>query len=653
MRLSVLPFFTLLVFLFHCGDDTSNPTVDIFQLSALRVGTLSILNTEVVDAPLDQPIVCSFSKSLDQESVESALEVVDSDGIPIDFTISYLDENRTLSLLPTEILIENSTYTLTIENSIRATDGSRFLGITTTFRTINTPLTVVSSQIDGQDVGNERIVDISFTPEIKITFSEAVTISDVESEVSIVRPGLKETPIITQEDDNTLVFNFEEAIEGYQKFRFKISANVSVDNRPFEEYDFEFYTKLDSTLKFPEISDDALLSQIQEQTFKYFYDFAHPFSGLARESNSSGDIVTIGGSGFGLMAIIVAIERGFISREEGINRLDKIINFLADADRFHGVWPHWLNGNNGTVIPFSPSDDGADLVETAFLLQGLLTVRQYLDDQNDRESAMINSINTLWHEVEWNWFQQEGDNYLTWHWSPNVGFNIDLPIRGWNESLMVYLLAASSSTHTIDNSVYTEGWARSGGMMNGNEFFGITLPLGETRGGPLFYSHYSFLGLDPRNLQDRYAHYWDQNVAHSKINQSYCTANPKNYVGYGSHSWGITASNNIEGYFAHSPTQDRGVIAPTAAISSLPYTPEESMAAIRHFYYILGDKLWGPYGFYDAFNVTEGWYADSYLAIDQGPIVCMIENHRTGLLWDLFMSAPEIQMGLDKLGFTY
>lgn len=650
----VFPFIILIILFSNCGDDPTDPTVSVFQLSAMRVGTVNILNTEVSDAPVGEPIICAFSNALDQSTVNMAIQIIDEDEETIDFTITYFDEDKSISLRPTNDLLENSTYTVVIGNTLKATDGSTFQGFSSTFRTINKPLTVVSSQIDGQQVGNARISDVSLTPEIKVTFSESVTVSDIGDEASIVKPGFKNSPTVSQENPNTLIFNFEEAIEGYQKFRFKISSNVSVDNRSFEEYDFEFYTKLDSTLKFPEIPDEELLTKIQEQTFKYFYDFGHPNSGLARERNSSGDVVTTGGSGFGLMAIIVGIERGFITRQEGVDRIERTVNFLANqANRFHGAWSHWLNGNTGTVIPFSGNDDGADLVETAFLVQGLITVRQYLHDANEQESSIIETINRIWQEVEWNWFQQEGDSWLTWHWSPNFGFEINLPIRGWDEALMVYVLAASSENHSIETALYTDGWARSGGITNGNEFFGFTLPLGVEKGGPLFFSHYSFLGLDPRNLSDTYANYWDQNVAHSKINHAHCVDNPLNFIGYTPYSWGITASDNQDGYSAHSPTNDIGVITPTAAVSSIPYTPEESMAAIRHFYYILGDKLWGPYGFYDAFNVTEGWYADSYLAIDQGPIVCMIENHRTGLLWDLFMSAPEIRGGLDKLGFTY
>ncbi len=402
-----------------------------------------------------------------------------------------------------------------------------------------------------------------------------------------------------------------------------------------------------------QLTDEKLLDLVQHQSFKYFYDFGHPVSGLARERNSNLDTVTSGGTGFGLMAMVVGIERGFITRQEGIARFEKVLNFLETCDRYHGVWPHWLNGSSGEVIPFSPKDNGADLVETAFLVQGLITVREYLRDTDTKEKELKERIDTLWQGVEWDWFTQGGQEVLYWHWSPDFGWEMNHAIRGHNETLITYVLAASSPTHSIDSMVYHAGYARDGGIINGSDFYGIRLPLGEELGGPLFFSHYSFLGLDPRNLEDQYANYWEQNVNHTLINRQYCIENPNNYKGYSADCWGLTASDNHKGYSAHSPTNDMGVITPTAAISSIPYTPEYSLEAIRHFYYELGDDLWGEYGFYDSFNLPENWWADSYLAIDQGPIVVMIENYKTGLLWDLFMSAPEIAPGLEKLGFSF
>jgi hypothetical protein len=417
------------------------------------------------------------------------------------------------------------------------------------------------------------------------------------------------------------------------------------------QYTFVFRTALDSTLKFPVISDEELLTLVQRQTFKYFWDYGHPVSGLIRERLGSGDLVTSGGSGFGLMVIITGIQRGFITRSEGFERLSKIVSFLIrpETDKYHGVFPHWLNGSTGKTIPFSAKDDGADLVETAFLMQGLLTVREYFRNGSEEEKAMCETIDTLWQNVNWNFHRKNEENVLYWHWSPHYGWEMNHQIRGWNEALIVYVLAASSPTYPIPKSVYDIGWARNGSypMINNNTFYSIKLPLGENLGGPLFFTHYSFLGLDPRNLSDQYANYWEQNTAHTLINYNYCVANPKNFVGYSEDCWGLTASDVENGYRANSPTNDIGVITPTAALSSFPYTPEQSMDALKFFYYVLGDKIWGEFGFNDAFNLTTSWFANSYLAIDQGPIVCMIENHRSGLLWDLFMQNPDIQAGAD------
>ncbi len=404
------------------------------------------------------------------------------------------------------------------------------------------------------------------------------------------------------------------------------------------------------------LSDTALLELVQKQTFRYFWDFAHPVSGLARErSNASfgyGDeTVTSGGTGFGVMAVIVATERNWIGRDTAAKFLLKMVNFLLKADSYHGVFPHWLNGATGKTIPFSRKDDGADLVETSYLFQGLLCARQYFNGETHIERELRNRIGWLWEGVEWNWFTKGGEEVLYWHWSPNNGWAMNFPIRGFNECLIVYILAASGERYPVSKDVYHRGWAESNFFKNGKTFYNYTLPLGFDYGGPLFFSHYSFLGLDPRGLKDRYADYWEQNRNHTLINHAYCIDNPKKFKGYSENCWGLTASDTYNGYNAFSPTNDEGTITPTAALSAFPYTPEFSMKAMRHFYDKLGDKIWSGYGFVDAFNESQNWYASSHLAIDQGPIIVMIENYRSGLLWKLFMSCPEIKGGLNKLGF--
>lgn len=405
------------------------------------------------------------------------------------------------------------------------------------------------------------------------------------------------------------------------------------------------------------LSDTALLDLVQQQTFKYFWDFGHPVSGLARErSNESfsygNEVVTTGGTGFGIMGIVVAANRGWVKREEAVKRLLKMTDFLAKADAYHGVFPHWLNGATGKTIPFSRKDDGGDLVETSFLFQGLLCARQYFTANTPDENRLRSQINWLWEGVEWNWHTRGGMDLLYWHWSPNNGWSMNFELRGWNETLITYILAASSPSYGISAKVYHNCFAQSNHFKNGKSFYGITLPLGFDYGGPLFFAHYSFLGLDPRGLKDRYADYWEQNKNHTLINYEHCVRNPHHFKGYSASCWGLTASDNYEGYNAHSPDNDLGVITPTAALSSFPYSPEQSMRAVRYFYDTVGSRLWGVYGFADAFSEQKNWYANSYLAIDQGPEIVMIENYRTGLLWKLFMSCPEIQQGLRMLDFT-
>jgi hypothetical protein len=413
-----------------------------------------------------------------------------------------------------------------------------------------------------------------------------------------------------------------------------------------------------------DFSKKELMTRVQKQTFNYFWEGAESNSGMARERihmdgvypQDDQDIVTTGGSGFGLMAILVGIERDFISREEALQRYQKIVDFLEEADRFHGAWPHWLNGKTGEVKPFSKKDDGGDLVETAFLMQGLLTVAEYFKNGNEAEKQLASDINELWREVEWDWYTRGGEDVLYWHWSPNYGWEMDFPVAGYNECLIMYILAASSPTHSIEPEVYEEGWARSGTIADDTVYYELPTILdhyarSDDPVGPLFWAHYSYLGLNPKGLTDQYGDYWKLNKNHALINYRYAVDNPKEYEGYGKKQWGLTSSYSIDGYAGHHPgEEDLGVITPTAALSSFPYTPEKSMHFLKYLY-TKADSLVGKYGPYDAYSQEHNWYTPRYLAIDQGPIPVMIENHRTGMLWDLFMSNQDVQKGLRKLGF--
>lgn len=409
-------------------------------------------------------------------------------------------------------------------------------------------------------------------------------------------------------------------------------------------------------------TDEELMDSVQYQTFEYFWDGAEPISGLARERlhldniypSHDKNIITTGGSGFGLMAILVGVERKFISREQALERYEKIVDFLEKADRFHGAWPHWMEPT-GKVSPFSPKDNGGDLVETAFLVQGLLAVKEYFKDGNEREQALAKKIQQLWEGVEWDWYTKGGQDVLYWHWSPEYQWEMNFPVGGYNECLIMYVLAAASPTHPIKKSVYEKGWALDGEIAKDTVYYGLKTELNHYEHdkapvGPLFWAHYSYLGLDPKGLTDQYADYWKLNVNHAMIHYKYAVDNPKGFKGYGKNNWGLTSSYSMKGYAGHRPGEDLGVISPTAALSSMPYTPEESKQFLRHLY-TQQDSLIGKYGPYDAFSEQHNWYLPRYLAIDQGPIPVMIENYRTGLLWNLFMENEDVQNGLKKLGF--
>lgn len=519
------------------------------------------------------------------------------------------------------------------------------------------PLTYRSVAVDGTSDGI-RYENVGRNPEIRVSFTTAIDQSSATQAIGLADKEMNKVVVAVSfmNNDSVIVIRPSSSLKWLSKYTLTVSTNLKSKRGAslIAPVSVNLVTALDSTDKFPEINDDELLTLVQKRTFNYFWDFGHPVSGMARERSSFMELVTTGGTGFGIMATIVAVERQLIDRAAAVERLLKIARFLKnDATPYHGAFAHWINGSTGQTAPFSEKDNGADLVETSFLFQGLLTARQYFTGENNEEKELRELITLLWEAVDWSWFHRNNEEVLYWHWSPDYGWEMNLRISGWNECLITYVLAASSPTFPISKAVYDNGWANNGNMRNNGTFYDFLLPLGPSYGGPLFFAHYSFLGLNPKNLKDQYADYWQQNVNHARINHAYCSRNPSNYLGYSDICWGLTASDGNDGYSAHSPSNDRGVITPTAALSSMPYTPEESMAALRFFYYKLGDKLWKQYGFIDAFNLTEQWYASDFLAIDQGPIIVMIENYRTGLIWDLFMSIPEIQTGLTKLGFSY
>jgi len=421
------------------------------------------------------------------------------------------------------------------------------------------------------------------------------------------------------------------------------------------------------------MTDDELLTMLQEACFRYYWEGAHPVAGTTLENIPGDDrIVATGASGFGIMALIVGVERGFITRDQGLARLTRIVGFLEKAPRYHGVWAHFMDGATGETLPvFDMFDNGGDLVETAFLIEGLLAARQYFNGPSHPERDLYARISHLWETVEWDWYRRSPQSdALYWHWSPEWSWYINHRLTGFNEAMIVYLLAVASPTHAVPADLYYSGWANQGEAgakyrrgwsrtdageryTNGHSYYGIKLDVGVGTGGPLFFAHYSYMGFDPRGIHDRFTDYFENNRNLARINLAYCMQNPGHFKGYGPDFWGLTASDGADGYLPHEPTPtvDDGTMTFTGALSSFPYTPKASMAMFKHVYRDLGDRVWGVYGPRDAINLGQDWVSPIFMGLNQAPITVMVENYRTGLIWKLFMSNREIKPMLDKIGF--
>ena len=503
--------------------------------------------------------------------------------------------------------------------------------------------------------GYERHVDISWTPADSPELQRYVIYRSMDSKnfqpIGIQVPGINRFTDFLGKPGVSAYYKVAASDDQYRLSVFSEPANAT--------------TKA--------MSDDELLTMLQEACFRYYWEGAHPVAGTTLENIPGDDrIVATGASGFGIMALIVGVDRGFITRQQGFDRLNKIVSFLEIAPRYHGVWSHFMDGATGQTLPvFDMFDNGGDLVETAFLMEGLLAARQYFNGASAAERGLFARISQLWETVEWDWYRRSPDSpALYWHWSPDWSWYINHQITGFNECMIVYLLGIASPTHGVPAQLYYSGWANqkeSGAKYrkgwsgttadelytNGHTYYGIKLDVGVGSGGPLFFTHYSYMGFDPRGIRDRFTDYFQNNRNLAEINLAYSTRNPGHYRGYGANFWGLTASDGPDGYMPHEPTPrgDDGTMTFTGALSSFPYTPKASMAMLKHVYRDLGDKVWGVYGPRDAINLSQDWVSPIYMGLNQAPITVMIENYRTGLIWKLFMSNSEIKPMLEKIGF--
>ncbi len=526
------------------------------------------------------------------------------------------------------------------------------------------PLLVKTKTVDGKSPDKGALSGVLLQPVFRVAFSHPLNKSNVAANIILVKNTFtgNDTSVATEwsleNNDSVLVVRPATALDYLSCYQLELLANLRSNNGGTlsSEQQIEIQTIVNPADKRSRISDEALLDTIQKATFNYFWTYDSETSGLVPDRNTaSKDYCAIGATGFGIMTIPAAIERGFITRQAGLNRMLKMVDFLKNkVSSYKGVFPHYVNGKTGAVIA-SGNLDGWDVVETSFLMMGLLTARQYFDGSSADETNLREDINSLYQNIDWAYYTKEGQNALFWSWNPTGGWGIKL--AGWNETLISYVLAASSPTHGINKAAYDQGFAGNGWMKDGTDYYGYVLPLGKAGdfGGPLFISQFSFLGINPKGLSDSYADYELQTSRHALINHDYCTRNPLGYSTYSDNCWGLTAgATSDRGYQSMSPVNDLGYVLPSASVASLPYATEASMKAVKYFYYTLGDILWTQYGFADSFSLDTYpyWVSSEVFGYDQLNMFIAIENYRSGLIWNLFTSCPEIKAGMKKMGFS-
>jgi hypothetical protein len=503
----------------------------------------------------------------------------------------------------------------------------------------------------------DDVVAFKSLGEIPVPWDFRVTGYDSHADLRWTHPIPNLSYVISASFDGGATFQerIETTASSFMDFLPAEGKNKTIIYRIVSKAQGQTSLPLEEEVQIRDFTDDELMDMVQSYSFRYFWEGAHQPTGMALErSNGNGHTAASGATGMGLMAMIVAYEREYEPREEIKERILMILDFLETSDRYHGAWSHWYNANTGKTQPFSPNDDGGDLVETSFVVEGLIALKHYFTGDDAKSVQIREKSDMLWKGVEWDWYRQGDQDVLYWHWSPNVGWQMNMKIRGWMETLVTYIMAAASPDHGIPAKVYTEGWTRNGSIFNRRMFYNYAIYLAPNWGGPLFWIHYSHLGVDPYGLTDDHVSYWEEYVNTAMIHYEYAKDNPKNYENYSAHNWGLTASDDPDGYTAHMPwNNDNGTVSPTAALASMPYTPEQSMKALKYFYRERGSELFGSYGPYDAFNDSRDWVQEAYLGIDQGPIVVMLENHRTRLIWDLVNKDADVQAGLEKLGFWY
>lgn len=388
-------------------------------------------------------------------------------------------------------------------------------------------------------------------------------------------------------------------------------------------------------------SEDQLLDLVERSAFGYFWNEANPQNGLIKDrcyafGPDQRKIASIAAVGFGLSAICVADKRGWVSREAAYERVYTTLKFFQrSAQKYNGFFFHYYEMDTGAPL------HGCEIssIDTGLLLAGILTVKNYY-----KGTEVETMARTLLEQVNWQWMMNN-ENYLSMAWFPGNRFLPHL-WRDYNEAIMLYFFGVGSPTYPIPASVWGS-IDREKFKYAGGEF---VVAAGENS---LFEHQYPQVWLDLRGLIDQNGvDYFDNSAAATIANRQWCLDNAKKYKTFAAGFWGLTACDGPNEYVVNGAPYGNcdGTVAPTAPIGSIPFTPELAIEQIRK-YFTLNERLWGKYGFVDAFNLDKDWFSSVYIGIDQGPIVLMIENHRTGMIWDLVRDDPMIRMSCDKMGF--
>lgn len=406
-------------------------------------------------------------------------------------------------------------------------------------------------------------------------------------------------------------------------------------------------------------NDDQFLEYVQETAFDYFWYLANPNNGLVPDRTAVGSACSIAAVGFGLTAIGIGVDHGWISRTQAVARVSATLNTFLNGPQgpavsgtigYNGWFYHFLDMN--TALRYTSFDTELSSIDTALLLGGILYSKQYFDGTNSDETSIRTMADAIFNRIDWNWMAR-GTDAVAMGWKPTTGFTNFSDWIGYNEGMIIYVLGLGTATSPLPASAWSK-WTSGYNWSTLNGYSFVPFP-------PLFTHQYSHCWIDFRHITDAYmnAHdstYFENSRRATLAQRNYCIANPLGRTGYSSTNWGLTACDtpppvNYGVHGAPPALNDDGTLAPTAPGGSMAFAPEVCLPTLRAMYKQFRTHIWSAYGFKDAFNLNPTWYGPDELGIDEGPIVVMIENYRTQQPWRLFMRNAEVQRGLQRAGF--